>query len=213
MKKIALYSSACLILAACGSMIDHQTVEMTVKTPGAENAKCYLENEDHKFVVYSNETVQVMKSPHDLVVRCLAPGNREKTVLVKRELNNWVFVNVVNGFVPGTAYDVLSRGVYDYPDEVTVSFVGEAVKQYPLPDYMAADLVNGNHKGKTEYMGPGTVIAEKDKHHQPQVLEKKDSLYSDFFGFDNYEPSAPATPQASPYSPPAVSYNPTEEDK
>ncbi len=208
MKKIILCTFACLILASCASVVDHQTVNMTVKTPGAENAKCYLENQDYKKVAYSNETVEVMKSPYDLVVRCTAPGNREKTVLVKRGVNGWIFANVVNGFVPGTTYDLMSRGAYDYPDTVTVDFTGEAIKPYPLPDYMAQDLANQNN-GKIEYMGPGTVVSEKNKLDGSQELQKKEILYSDFLGFDSYEPSA----QGNTTSLPAVSYDPTEEDK
>lgn len=210
MKKIALYSSLCLILAACSTMADHQTVLMTVKTPGAENAKCLLENQDQKYVAYSDETIEVMKSPHDLVVRCMAPGNREKTVLVKREINGWVLANVANGFVPGATYDYFSRGGFDYPDVVTVSFTGEAVKPYPLPDYEADDLYNGNHKGKIPYQGPSTIITEKDKYDTPQELQKKTEMYDTYSSsVDSYE----AKPSSYKTSLPAVSYDPTEEDK
>ncbi len=123
MKKVVILFSV-LMLNACASVIDTQLVQMTIRTPGTDNAKCYIENQDHKYVAYTDQTIEVKKTPYDYQVRCIAPGNRSKTVIVKREVNQWVLVNAVNGFIPGTAYDVLSRGAFDYANEVIVSFEG-----------------------------------------------------------------------------------------
>lgn len=209
MKKIILYSFVSFALSGCASMIDNQTVDMTIKTPGAENAKCVIENQDYKYVAYSDETIKVMKSPHDLVARCMAPGNREQTVLVKREINKWVVANVANGFIPGTTYDFISRGGFDYPDEVVISFSGVPVKPYEPPDYMAKDLSSGNHKGSYTYNGPSTVRTNEDLSKTPYVLQKKSNDFSAPSSFDNYS-SAPHPNQSSR---PTVSYDPDEEDK
>ncbi len=205
MKKTIFYSAACLLLASCATIADSQTVLMTVKTPGAENAKCHLENKGHKVIAYTDETVRVMKSPHDFVVRCTAPGNREKTVLVKREVNDWVFVNVANGFVPGAAYDVLSRGVFDYPNEVVVDFNGEPFKPYPLPEYATGELGQRGYQGNIEHYGPNTLVTEGNRYNAPQTLQKKESLYSDFSSVSGNESNVTSSP--------SVSYDPTEEDK
>lgn len=215
MKKIVLYSSVCIVLASCASVVDHQTVLMTMKTPGAENAKCVIENEDMKYVAYSDQTIEIMKSPHDLTVRCMAPGNRDNTILVRREINGWVAANILNGFVPGVTYDYFSRGGFDYPDVVEVSFVGIPVKPYPLPDYMSDDLKGDVlHKGKIPYNGPSTIVTEEDRYYQPQELNKKMNNYENFSGFGSSEPAMSSAP-ASSYKTdlPAVSYDPTEEDK
>ena len=212
MKKSVLGSSVFvvlgIILTSCASIVDTQKVQMTVKTPGAENAKCYLENPDHKYMAYSGQTVEVMKSYHDLIVRCMAPGNREKTVLVKRHLNEWVLVNVANGFIPGMAYDVVSRGAFDYPDEVVVHFEDEAVKPYPLPEYMAEDIRPQGYQGKMERYGSSSVITEADRYHTPQGLQKKRVVQTDVI---ETTPIAPAS--KAPIDVPLVSYDPTEEDK
>ena len=85
-----------------------------------------------KYSVYTDQTVEIMNSPHDLVVRCKAAGNREQTIHVKREVDQWVVANVANGFVPGAAYDYFSRGAFTYPEVLTVNFAGDPIKQYPL---------------------------------------------------------------------------------
>ena len=207
MNKIIAFSLLSIMLTACATLADSQTVDMTIETPGAENAKCTLENKNQKYIAYTGQTLTIMKSPDDLVVRCMAPGNRNKTVLVKREVNKWVVYNVANGFVLGAAYDYFSRGAFDYPNLVTVDFTSEPVIAYDPPNYESIDMIGGNHKGALEYRGPATPVTEQDRYNTPHILQKKTQSYSDF---GSYEPSS-GEYQAT--SRPAVSYDPTEEDK
>lgn len=196
------------LLSGCSTLVDHQTQEVTLRTPGAENAKCIVENEDMKYVVYTDQKVEIMKSPNDLVVRCMAPGNRERTVLVKRELNEWVIANVANGFVPGVAYDYFSRGGFDYPEEISVSFVGVPVQPYDLPQYMSDDLQSEQFI-RGEYMGPGQIAVPEGVN--KSNLQKRENNF-------NAAASPPETRKMpldsihSRYNP-AVSYNAIEEDK
>lgn len=212
MKRILLATFSIATLSACGSMIDHQTQIVTMRTPGAQNARCIIENQDMKYVAYTDQTIEIMKSPNDLVIHCLAAGNREQTVHVKREINDWVFLNVANGFVPGAAYDYFSRGAFDYPDVFTVSFVGDPVKPYPLPEYHNEDLRHNNEYGTIEYMGPGVKLSEETRYEQPAELKKKENLYHSPFG-------APASSGGGlddihrQYNPHVSSYAPAEEDE
>ena len=218
MKNILFSISAASLLMACSTIIDHQTQKVTVLTPGTVNAKCTLQNRDMKYVAYTGQEIEIMKSPNDLVVNCLAPGNREKTVLVKREINGWVFANVANGFVPGLAYDYFSRGGFDYPDEIEVSFLGEPIKEYPMPKYMSEDLDMNHQYNKFEYMGPTTVMTEADKNSGSEPLEKKEIT-----SYDDPAPMQTSEPVMAQegynldnihrqYNP-TVPYDPTEEDK
>ena len=217
MKHIVTSFIAVGLLSACSTIVNNQTQDITVKTPGATNAKCIIENQDMKYQVYNDQKIEIMKSPHDLVVRCKAPGNREQTVHVKREVNNWVVANVVNGFVPGAAYDYFSRGAFDYPETISVSFVGDPIKPYPLPQYMSDDL-KANHKyGEIEYMGASEMATEGNKHQKPSVMPKRENPY----GLSTTQNKSPAKTSSrnmaldsihSRYNP-AVSYDPTEEDK
>ncbi|HPD82819.1 MAG: hypothetical protein R3D88_00950 [Alphaproteobacteria bacterium] len=213
MRNVFFTIAAAFLLTACSTIIDHQTQMITVKTPGAENAKCTLTNEDMKYVAYTDQEIEIMKSPHDLVVNCKAPGNREKTVLVKRELNGWVLVNVANGFIPGATYDYFSRGGFDYPEEIEVSFLHDPIKPYPLPAYMADELNTNHQYNRVEYMGPTSPVSEKDRYRVSPELEKKEII--------TYDPP-PSPVMAKPgynldaihheYNP-TVPYDPKEEEK
>lgn len=208
MKKLIILMTV-LVLSGCASIIDRQGQNITMKTPGAENARCLIENQDMKYVAYTDQTLEIKKSSSDLVIRCQAPGNRERTVHVKRGLSEWVFVNVVNGFVLGAAYDVASKAAFTYPDEFVVSFVGVPSKPYPLPDYQNPDLRNYNNAVKMEYMGPGEKLSERNKGDTPYVLQKKENLYG---VSDLGETSVSTQPNLNrQYN--SRAYDPTEEDK
>jgi hypothetical protein len=202
-------------VAACATLVDHQTQVVTLRTPGAQNAKCVLENVDMKYTVYTDESFEIMKSPHDLVVHCMAPGNRDQTVWVKREVNDWVFVNVVNGFVPGASYDYFSRGAFEYPDEIVVSFVGVPVSEYPLPQHLNDDLNHNNIYNRPNYLGPGEVITQESRFKQNYELQKRERNFTSDLG-----PSRNGTGQGGDaldsihrqYNP-TVGYDPSEEDK
>jgi len=220
MKKLILTSISVMALSACATMVDDQAKNVTMRTPGATNARCIIENEHIKYIAFTDETIEIMKSPADLAIRCMAPGNRERTVHMKREVNEWVFANVVNGFVPGATYDYFSRGAFEYPDEFVVSFVGVPVKENPLPSYHNKDLRPNNDYGHVEYMGPDVVITNETRNQPATTLEKKQDQY----GGSSFDDSASSpTPSRSmrdldsihrQYNPGvSSSYDPTEEDK
>ncbi|HPF78906.1 MAG TPA: hypothetical protein PLF01_06390 [Alphaproteobacteria bacterium] len=212
-KQLLLITTGLLTLSACATIINHQSQKITMRTPGATNARCIIENEDMKYIAYTDDTIEIMKSPHDLVIRCQAPGNREQTVLLKREVNDWVFLNVANGFVPGAAYDYFSRGAFEYPDVFTVSFVGMPIQPYELPEHYNTDLKDNNSYNSIEYMGPTEKLTNKTHGEEPYVLKKKESMYGSS-GDYGAESSAPALDDIHrQYNPSVSAYDPTEEDK
>lgn len=175
MKNIILFSSLAL-LVGCASLKDGQMQDVTILTPGAENAKCHIQNEDFKYVAYTDQTIEIMKSPHDFTVNCIAAGNREQTVLVKRDVNDWVVANVANGFVPGAAYDYFSGGAFTYPDKITVSFVGQPIKTYGLPEHYNTDLKHNTTNNVLEDMGPDVKLTQENRNDVSQPLQKKQSV-------------------------------------
>jgi hypothetical protein len=213
MKKTIYSFLAVGLLSACSTVINNQTPHMTIKTPGATNARCLIENQDMKYMAFSDQKIEIMKSPHDLVVRCQAAGNRERTVHVKREIDDWVVANVANGFVPGAAYDYFSRGAFTYPETITVSFVGEPIKPYPLPAYMQKDVMPNAENSQIEYLGPSEVITEDNRVQEAYDLKRIGNPYA--------VQSAEETPNVKSERPtnlhqrynPSVSYDPSEEDK
>jgi len=118
MKKIFLTSACAMVVSACAMLADGQVQEVTIRTPGAENARCELNNGSNVYDAYSGQTILVKRNNSDIVVSCLASGNREKTVRGKWSANEWIWLNVANGVVPGMTYDILSQAAYEYPKDI-----------------------------------------------------------------------------------------------
>lgn len=172
MKRILALSLFVGLLAGCATMIEGQTQPITILTPGAEGAECYLYNEDMRYKVRAGQKDEVMKSNHDLTVECLAPGNRQRTVIVKSQLEPATLLNATNAVVPGVAYDHFSRGMYAYPETVTVDFSREIVASYPLPAYMNTD-VHGVYVGEVEGYQQSMPSVPGDAYDVQPVIRKK----------------------------------------
>jgi len=202
---LAGFSVLTLLLSGCSTIIDGQTQDITIETPGAEKALCLLKTEGNSYKAYNDQTITIRRAKSNLLVSCQAAGNRERTVFVKRDVNKWLPVNVVNGFIPGAAYDYASDGAFEYPSKVVVSFAGVPVKPYDLPDYHDADLKYNNTYNRSENMGP-TVIEMPERSGVSTL--KKNTL--------PYGGSAPAVSDSSSVyqrSNSIVPYNPNEEIK
>ena len=63
-------------LTSCAYLFDDSIQDLTVLTPGAEGAICnvYIEKLHYRF--RPPQTVSISKSRQDMVVDCVAPGNR-----------------------------------------------------------------------------------------------------------------------------------------
>ncbi len=205
MFKNIILSLFVLLLAACGTLASGQTQAITIETPGAQNAQCIINNGGNKYDTYTGQTINIRRSNNELVVNCKAAGNREKTVYVKREANEWTYWNVANGFVPGAAYDVLSGGAFQYPDIVVVSFVGEPLKSYDLPNYATSELKENHQYNNGEHMGATVVETPADERFS--TLPMKENVFKDN-SFDQGMGDA-----VYPRSNSVVPYDPAEETK
>lgn len=130
-----------LCLTGCASMLGEETQAVTVTTPGARNAWCFLETPEHRYKTYPPQTVRITKTQYDLTVNCKAPGGREKTVVVPRMTDTRSLLNFTNGLFPGMYYDHESGAVYGYPSEVAVDFSDIAASYETLPAYHSLDTV------------------------------------------------------------------------
>lgn len=162
-------------LGGCADIMTGQTKDITVRTPGAENALCLLDNGTIVVQAYTDQTVRINKNYKDLKVTCDAPGNRTVSKVFELQLEPWAAGDVVTGVVPGLAYDVASKGVYDYPDEIVMNFTGLKSTQYPLPAYHTKDAVK-----------PGSVIHEEYGTTNPEL---KGERYEETTGLRKIDPS------------------------
>jgi len=203
-----------LSLSACGTIIDGQSQEVTLKTPGAAHAECTIDNGGIKYDAYTDQTINIRRMPNNLMINCLAAGNREKTVYVKRDVNDWVFLNVANGFVPGAAYDYFAGGAFTYPDVLTVDFTGQPIKPYDMPKHYAEGVA---HNKGSEYMGSSVVATPKDG--RISTLPMKDNNFGQSSYSSAYEPTpytaSPERMGGAVYSRSnsVVPYDPAEEMK
>ena len=151
-----------LFLGGCASNLDSSFQDITLKTPGVEDAECRMNNGIAVWVLRSNQTVSINRHDEDLRVECYASGNREAHVIIDRNLNPWALANVVTGIVPGVAYDHFSGGLYTYPHVLTIDM--GPVRPYDLPDYMRTQGMDPSQQPIENY-GPGMVKKDEDRYY------------------------------------------------
>lgn len=160
MKRFSVIILSLGVLSACATVIEGQQQQITLRTPGADNAECLFHSRDQRFQLKTGETRTINKSERNLVADCRASGNRLRTVVISPELEKMAIGNVATGVLPGVAYDHLSQAMYVYPDVITVDFTNIPVAAYPLPDYMNSSVRNLYHGemeryGQDRYQLPG----------------------------------------------------------
>lgn len=146
--------SSVLMLSACVKPDLHlETQKVTVKTPGAKNAKCHLHNDEYKYVAYTDQTITMTRTSEDMDVMCKAEGNRTKTIVVSPDLYQ------------------ITPDTNKIPEVIIVDFTGVKSKPHDLPDYHYA----GQYPLPTEeeYYGPTTVDGQSEPFQEDQALQKR----------------------------------------
>lgn len=159
-------------LAGCARFINGSTQQITIETPGADGAACFIENEEFRYKIYAPQTITITKSFYPLNVRCLAPGNRQKIVTVRPKVQETTFMNAANGFVPGMAVDYNSRAFYKFPELVVVDFTDMAPGQMPRPHYDRLLEQHPELRGWEEFR-PGLPALQRDMNEPVRTLERR----------------------------------------
>lgn len=160
-------------------MVSGQTQDVTLLTPGATEAECSLDN-GIRYNVRTGETVQIMRNESDIVVECYASGNRYRKMSIESDGNKWAVGNVATGIIPGITFDHFSKGLYEYPETITVDFIGVPTIGYELPDYHNKDLPNP-YAQPIESYGPSTVKIPGDENRVKMPVKKKTRTSADPF--------------------------------
>ncbi len=160
-------------LSACSSILSESTQDVTFVTPGANDSVCYVDNGDVTYRVWPPQTIKMSKRSADLEVRCLADGNREKTVVIDPGHNSVTLANALNGFIPGVFIDSQTGALYEYPNTVTVDFTEIASQTMPLPNYHKHLMANPDLFGMEEFR-PGRSALIRDKYATVPELEKRE---------------------------------------
>lgn len=141
MTRVLFVFLSVLSLSACASYWDTPNQRVQFLTPGATGAKCVITTGDSKVVVYTPGNAFLRRSQKPLKVNCLAPGNREKTIIVPASVNKTAATDVATAGV-GAVYDQISGALYTYPEVVTVDFTNTRARVSDMPLYHAPDTVS-----------------------------------------------------------------------
>lgn len=166
------FAAVAVLLVSCSTFVDGQIQDVTIETQGAENTLCYMQNKDFSFRFYPPQTLKVTKSRDPYTIRCLAPGNREKTVTVAPKVTDTTFFNAAN-LGTGVALDHLSASMYELPSRIVISFEGMIPEGYDQPGYNKFFDKHPELKGLEEFR-PGQPALLRDAGTEAPSLKKRD---------------------------------------
>jgi hypothetical protein len=159
-RKIPSVACLLLLLTGCSSVIFKPTQEMSIITPGADNAICYLERPGFRTRVWTPAIITITKSRGPMTIDCFASGNRERKVVVSPggpELHD-----SHSGLRYTETVDDEMAALYRYPIQVAIDFTGVPPAKMPLPDYQKMFEENPDMVGMENFR-PGVAALPSDR--------------------------------------------------
>ena len=163
---------AALALSSCSTVLEDVSQDLTINIVGTGEAHCHLSQTERLYRAYAPTIIRVQKSESPMTVRCLAPGNREQTVVLPSKISDVTVANIANGVIPGATYDYFSGGMFKYPDTVTFDFTNMPPKSYPLPDYQLVFDRSPDIMGMEEFR-PGKSALIRDMGQTVEPLRRR----------------------------------------
>lgn len=192
MNKSFLSIAVLAVLASCAYTQESAIQDISVVTPGAQNARCVMEIEGFKHTLMPPETINVTKSNEDMVLYCRAPGNRERTVTVSPALSDAYTIGAVATLGIGGLWDYASGASHYYPDVIEVDFTNIPVRPEPLPQHNAPDIRQPDSYLLEEFL-PGQPRLNSDRYEQQQPILRRQRSNRRSILSSGYDPSSPGT--------------------
>lgn len=145
--------------------------DVTVTTPGAQNAMCMVYIKGLRYRFYPPQTTKVPQADDDVIVDCLAPGNRRKKVTIDPDMSVYGFFNIANAGI-GAAWDILSGAMFLYPRTIEIDFRDVPVRPMPLPTYNNPDIIQPEEHDLEEFL-PGEPYLNSDKNKPVYKLRRR----------------------------------------
>jgi len=164
--------SSLFVLSSCALALDSALQDVTVETPGAQNAQCTLVTNNFKYRVNPPETISVKKSETDMVIDCKAPGNRNRKVVIPPRYAELYAFNSVTGFAVGGTVDYLTGSAFEYPSKVVIDFTGVPIQPEAMPAQNAPDIRQPETYDLEEFL-PGTPRLNSDKYSRGTTIKKR----------------------------------------
>ncbi len=166
-----LFLSLILLLTSCAYAIDKSIQPLTIVTPGAHDALCYVYVNKLKYKFRPPQTITISKSEDDLIIDCLAPGNRRQKLVIAPEYADTALGNMVT-LGAGLAWDYASGALFKYPDVVEVDFTEILPKAMRLPAHNNPDIKQPEEYDLEEFR-PGQMRLNDDKYISPIELRRR----------------------------------------
>lgn len=154
-------------LTGCNTYFQNSYQKIVVRTPGIENADCTLTTKTNKYYSMTPRAVVVERSLNPLTIVCEKTGYEPASVVVKSHVYAApATLNFFNGIVPGTAYDVASNSIYEYPELIVINL-------QPSPDKAEALESAYTLKKRPEPVKPAPpATAPQDKAAADKTISK-----------------------------------------
>lgn len=124
LRNLGLSVLAAASLSACATLMDGSQQHVKFEVRGTDKARCVLENEDYKYLIYAPITQYLERSRKDLHAECTGDNGKLITFIIPSLPNtpNVVLYNTVTGLAPGAATDIVSGAAFKFPDTVIIDF-------------------------------------------------------------------------------------------
>lgn len=183
-----------------------------IETPGAVGSVCYAYVDGLRYRVHPPEIISVDNTKENMVVDCLAPGNRRKKIEVEPHMPPSFYANVANGLA-GAPWDAASGAWFKYPDVVEVDFTEIAIRPEEMPlhnapdirppeDYMLEEFSASEPRLNSDRYESVYQIQRRESAVQTQV----DSYVDESFTFD--DPMMPSPTKSDLSMPSSIDMNP-----
>jgi hypothetical protein len=128
MRRLSLIAFAALSVSGCSTIYDSQYQHVTVATPGAVGAECIIDTPKNKYRVITPGKVMLMRDNETLMIDCHKAQFKDahKSVESAMTLNDHTWLNVFNGVVPGTSYDIAADSIYAWPHVIEIPMEPDA---------------------------------------------------------------------------------------
>lgn len=171
MRKTLLSFSTLALLSACSYATDTAVQDITIHTPGAQGAVCLMYVDNVKYRVHPPQTTSIFRTKEDLIVDCMAPGNRRKKIVVEASYSDKAIGNVATAGV-GLAWDYASGALFKYPDVVEVSFLNMDSGPAFIPAQNKADIKQPEEYRLEEFR-PSQPRMNADSDQETLMLNKR----------------------------------------
>lgn len=165
--------SSVLVLASCGYAVEQSNQTIEIVTPGAENARCDVWVDKIRYQINPPQKMNIMKSENDMILDCIAPGNRHIEMKVSPKFES----KAIWGTPAGMAWDYAAKSLHYYPDVVAVDFSKEPIIENALPKHNSPDIKQPEEYNLEEF-SPSTPRLNADKDKQPYKIQKRGEEWS-----------------------------------